>query len=98
MTEAETLLWHHLRGRNGGCRYHRQVPVGPCVVDLACRRHRVAIECDGGQHVDNPYDERRDERLTARGWRVVRFPNLEILTRMDDVLDTIVAFCTDPDD
>ncbi len=97
MTETETLLWYRLRGRKDGCRYHRQVPVGPYVLDFACRRHRVAIECDGHQHVDNPSDGRRDARLTAKGWRVIRFPNAEILTQIDDVVDMIVAFCTHPD-
>ncbi len=97
MTDAESLLWYHLRGRSDGCRYVRQVPVGSYVVDFACRRHRLAIECDGSQHVDNPYDDRRDARLTARGWRVLRFGNGEIFTSIDDVLFTIVAFCADPD-
>jgi len=97
MTDTEALLWSRLRGRGGDCRYVRQVPIGPYVADFACRRHRLAIECDGSQHVENPADDRRDARLAARGWRVLRIPNTEILTSLDDVLSTIAAYCADPD-
>ena len=50
MTDAERVLWSHLRGGQMGVKFTRQFPVGGHVVDFACRSLRIVIECDGGQH------------------------------------------------
>ncbi|MCF6256811.1 MAG: DUF559 domain-containing protein [Gammaproteobacteria bacterium] len=48
------------------------------------------IEIDGGQHIkQQTYDEKRTVFLEARGFRVLRFWNNEILTQTEDVLDVI---------
>jgi very-short-patch-repair endonuclease len=52
-TDAESLLWSHLRaGQIGGRKFVRQFPIGNAVADFACRSARLAIELDGGQHAD----------------------------------------------
>jgi very-short-patch-repair endonuclease len=46
---------------------------------------QIIIEVDGGQHADNVADERRTAWLTARGWRVLRFWNHDVLNNIDGV-------------
>ncbi|WP_224040206.1 endonuclease domain-containing protein, partial [Paraburkholderia unamae] len=51
MTEAEQLLWRHLRAhRLCGEKFRRQQPIGPYIVDFVHFGARVVIEADGGQH------------------------------------------------
>ena len=89
MTPAEARLWAHIRGKQSGCRYRRQHPLTPYVVDFACLTHRVVVECDGSQHGLSRYDERRDQYLEDFGYAVMRFWNNEILYDLDMVLRTI---------
>ena len=56
-TDAERRLWNRLRARAiNDCKFVRQEPIGPYVVDFVCREHRLIIEVDGGQHADNARD------------------------------------------
>src|SRR5438876_8061874 len=53
-TDAERALWRLLRGRHlHGAKFRRQQPYGPYVLDFYCHEHRLAIEADGGQHLDS---------------------------------------------
>ena len=88
-TDAERRLWWHLRGRQLGAAFTRQFQIGNAVVDFACRRLRLAIEVDGGQHADNPDDERRTRMIEAHGYRVIRFWNNDVLQNTEGVLDVI---------
>jgi len=91
-SDAEIRLWAHLRSRRlAGYRFRRQHPIGPFIVDFACTEHRLIGEADGGQHSENAADERRTKWLVARGWRVVRFWNNDILAHTESVLETILA-------
>ncbi len=91
MTDAERRLWVVLRGRRlNGYKFRRQRPVGPYILDFACLEHRVAIEADGGQHTGNENDRRRTAWLEARGWRVLRFWNNDILTNSEGVVSVIL--------
>src|SRR5690606_16779366 len=90
LTEAEQLLWKHLRSRRfGGHKFRRQQPLGPYVVDFVCFGSRLVIEADGGQHLDSEHDRARDAWLAAAGFRVLRFWNHEILTETQAVLARI---------
>ncbi|MGG6893602.1 endonuclease domain-containing protein [Rhizobium sp. BR 315] len=51
------------------------------------------MELDGSQHLDSSYDLRRDAFVNHEGWSVVRFWNVDVLTTMTSVLETIVAIC-----
>ena len=87
MTEAETLLWHHLRRRQlGGFRFRKQHPIGAYVVDFACVEQKLVVELDGSQHLDSRHDAARDASLREHGFRVLRFWNNDALLRTDDVL------------
>ena len=92
-TDAEQLLWHHLRNRQlAGFKFRRQAIIGPYIVDFACFNPKLVIELDGGQHADKQlYDEGRTSRLQQRGYTVLRFWNHEVLAQTQDVLAHIVS-------
>lgn len=90
-TDAERVLWQHIRLRQiGGCRFRRQRPVGPYVVDFICLEKNLVVEVDGGQHNKQlGYDAKRDGYLRAQGFFVLRFWDHEVLTQIDDVKEAI---------
>ncbi len=91
MTDAEQRLWMSLRGDQMlGHRFRRQVPLGPYVVDFACRKAGLIIEVDGGQHANALVkDGQRTAWLASRGYRVLRFWDNDVLREADGVLETI---------
>ncbi len=91
-TDAERVLWRLARGGALGAKVRRQHPVGPYVLDFFCAGQRLAIELDGGQHWcdDGPErDAARTAYLAARGIRVLRFSNVELLEETEAVLRVI---------
>jgi very-short-patch-repair endonuclease len=90
MTEAERRLWYWLRAhRFSGVAFRRQSPIGSYIVDFVSHTHRLVIEIDGGQHSENTSDVRRDDWLSSKGYRVLRFWNSEVLRDRDRVLARI---------
>jgi adenine-specific DNA-methyltransferase len=90
-TDAETLLWHHLRSRNfQKIKFRRQHPVGPYIIDFCSLEIWLVVELDGGQHALNrPKDEKRTHYLQQAGFRVVRFWDHEVFQMIDAVLERI---------
>jgi very-short-patch-repair endonuclease len=90
-TDAERVLWKHLRRRQiDGFRFRRQRPFGPYVCDFICLEARLIVELDGSQHVDQAqYDARRDAFMRAHDFRIARFWNADVMTNVEAVLDTI---------
>ncbi len=90
-TDAERRLWRHLRQKQiAGFRFRRQQPIGPYIVDFFCPEARLVLEVDGGQHgVREATDEVRTEWLRARGYRVLRFWNNNVLQNTEGVLHRI---------
>ena len=86
-TSAEARLWAFLRaGRLRGVGFRRQHAIGPYVVDFCAPRHHLVIEVDGAPHaglVDN--DATRTMHLEARGYRVLRLWNHDILNDIDAI-------------
>ncbi len=90
MTDAEQLLWRHLRGhRLKGHKFRRQQPLGPYVVDFVHFGARLIVEADGGQHNASAHDALRDAWLRQQGFTVLRFWNNDILRQTDSVLQAI---------
>ncbi len=91
-TEAERLLWQHLRRRQlGGFRFRRQYAIGHYIVDFYCFEERVAIEVDGGQHSrQGAYDAKRTSFLESQGVRVLRFWNNQVLGEVEPVKHVIL--------
>ena len=90
-TDAEKFLWSHIRNRQlEGWKFRRQVPIGHYIADFVCFELRLIVELDGGQHAEQlDYDLRRTEFLQAKGYRVVRFWNNEVLGNIEGVLETL---------
>jgi very-short-patch-repair endonuclease len=90
-TDAERILWQHLRLRQlGRHKFRRQQPLGHYIVDFVCLENRLVIEVDGGQHnTQQSYDEKRDTWLEQRGFRVLRFWNNEVMQNIEAVKEAI---------
>ena len=93
MTEGERRLWWLLRRKQlSGFRFRRQASIGPYVADFFCPSARLIVEVDGEPHTDEVqmrHDAERTRWLEARGYRVVRFWNLDVFKTPDDVVDAI---------
>jgi very-short-patch-repair endonuclease len=88
-TDAEERLWNELRGRRmEGEKFVRQFQIDDYVADIACRRARLAIELDGGQH-DPARDVARTRIIEHYGYRVLRYWNNDVLGNMGGVLEAI---------
>jgi very-short-patch-repair endonuclease len=94
-TEAERILWSQLRDhRLNGVSFRRQVPIGNYVADFVCHPAKLTIELDGGQHFSDDQeaaDARRSAIIEAKGFRVLRFSNHDVMTNRSGVLETIAA-------
>jgi very-short-patch-repair endonuclease len=91
-TDAENHLWLVLRNRSlAGRKFVRQFPIGPYIVDFACREVGLIVELDGGQHATSTTDPGRTAYLNAQGYSVIRFWNNEALENLDGVASAIVS-------
>ncbi|MGN6280132.1 MAG: endonuclease domain-containing protein [Sphingomonas sp.] len=89
-TQAERLLWTALRTHR--LRFTRQLVIGDVIDDIACRAARIAIELDGGHHaLQIGKDQARTAYLEARGWKVIRFWNNEVIDNVEGVAAAILA-------
>ena len=93
MTESEQLLWSRLRRKQIlGVQFYRQKPIGNYIVDFYAPRIKVVVELDGSQHFEVnaiQEDTDRDEFMNRHGLIVLRFDNLQVLQRIDAVLEEI---------
>jgi very-short-patch-repair endonuclease len=83
-------LWQALRARRlGGHKFRWQWSLYPYVADFCCLESRLIVEVDGSQHTPE-CDRARTAALQARGFRILRFWNNDVLTNMDGVLLVIL--------
>jgi len=92
LSDAEQRLWRYLRRKYlHRHRFRRQVPIGPYIADFACLTASLIVEVDGSQHArEHVYDEKRDEYLRSRGFRVLRFWSDQVLRETEGVLTAIL--------
>ena len=85
-------MWYHLRAKRlRGWKFRRQVPLDQYVVDYLCERARLIVEIDGGQHDERrSADAARTQKLTAMGYRVMRFWNNEVTENLEGVLTVLL--------
>src|SRR5215470_4742971 len=92
-TPAESRLWFQLRcKRIAGRAFRRQHRLDRYVVDFVCLSARLVIEVDGPSHDQTAgEDALRTRRLESQGYRILRFPNAQVLSDLDSVVRTIEA-------
>jgi very-short-patch-repair endonuclease len=93
--DAERILWSELRDhRLQGAGFRRQVPIECYIADFVCHAAKLVIELDGGQHFSDDAERadcRRSAVIEAKGFTVLRFSNLDVMTNRAGVLETIAA-------
>jgi very-short-patch-repair endonuclease len=74
MTKSERILWNIvLRGRKTGYKFLRQKPIHRFILDFYCRDLLLAIEIDGGYHVERKIvDQARDRFLSNLNIETIR--------------------------
>ncbi len=90
-TQAEALLWACLRAKRlEGYKFRRQHIIGTYIVDFYCPKCKLILEVDGSIHQARQiYDQSRECNLIARGYKILRFTNEEVLNDTDEVLKKI---------
>ncbi|MCQ9373771.1 methionine--tRNA ligase [Methyloversatilis sp. XJ19-13] len=95
-TDAEALIWSLLRDRQiCNAKFRRQHPFdlgggAKAILDFYAAEQKIAIELDGGQHVEAALKDReRDRSLAEHGIRVLRYWNNEVLEQTEAVLESI---------
>jgi len=93
-TPAENQFWNALRSMPFYKRvsFNRQKPIGQYIVDFYSHRLKLVIEIDGDTHGETTqisYDLNRTHYFEAKGLRVLRFTNREILESIDGVMGKI---------
>ena len=81
-TEAEDVLWQHLRNSQLGVKFRRQHAILDFIVDFVCFDNSMVIEVDGGYHTtpeQRKADQIRDRILEDNGFWIMRLTNEEVL-------------------
>jgi len=95
MTLAERRLWNELRtNRLDGFHFRRQQVIDGFIVDFYCHAVGLVVEVDGPVHGERTeYDAERSRILAARGLRVLRVRNEEVVQDLEGVLARIWEAC-----
>ena len=98
-TLSEQLFWQAVRNRKVlGKKFLRQYPIffeymdkeTFFIADFYCHENRLVVEIDGKNHdYQKEYDELRTYIINDLGIEVVRFPNKEIETDINQVLEKL---------
>jgi len=89
-TEPEKRLWRHLSASQlNGHKFRRQAVIDYYIADFFCPLKKLIVEVDGDTH-DIEADFKRDDRLRNKGYRTVRFGNLDVMRNMEGVLLVLV--------
>ena len=87
MTDEEKHLWYDFL-KNLPISFNRQKIIGKYIVDFYCAKSKLVIEIDGSQHYEDEgleKDKQRDKYLQSLGLTVIRYTNLDINLRFEDV-------------
>ncbi len=99
-TETEKIFWNYLSGKAfENHKFRRQHVLGEYIVDFVCLKQRLVIEIDGSIHdtkEQKEHDDYRTEWLNNKGFKVVRFSNNDILTKIENVLERLSTILLAP--
>jgi very-short-patch-repair endonuclease len=88
-TDAERVMWMHLRTRPKGYKFRRQHPSVNFILDFYCHSSKLAIEADGSIHegeLEKAMDHERQSMLEKDGIKFLRFTNQEIMQDFTEVI------------
>ena len=91
LTKEEAQLWYQFLCRYPN-RFRRQYVIGSYIVDFYCHSAKLVIELDGSQHCtpeEKQYDTIRTHYLQSLGLQVIRFSNLDVIRKFQDVCTAI---------
>lgn len=95
LAPPERKLWQALKAlKSEGFHFRRQAPIGPYIADFAWLKGRLIVELDGETHFQpagEKNDLARDRYMTGRGFRVLRFTNLDVVRNTAGVIEMIFA-------
>ncbi len=98
-TLGEILLWQKLRARSMmGYQFYRQKPLENYIVDFYCQALKLVIEIDGEYHnIEEVYlnDLERENQLRKWGLNFLRFKEMDVRTKMGEVLNAIEVYITE---
>jgi very-short-patch-repair endonuclease len=90
-TPEENKLWFQYL-RTSKPQWYRQRVIGPYIADFYCKKSKVVVELDGGQHYEEQavtYDAKRSNYFESEGILVLRFTNTDVRRRFYQVCEMI---------
>jgi len=97
MTEPEARLWLELRAKRfADVKFRRQKVIQDeqhrYIVDFAANDPKLVVELDGDTHAGrDAYDAARTRFLEGKGYKVLRYTNLEVMQNLDGVLQHLAS-------
>jgi very-short-patch-repair endonuclease len=93
-TRSEEILWSYIRrSKLKKMYFRRQHPYGIYILDFYCFEANLAIEVDGGIHLNQvEYDNERTKYLESSGLTVLRFNNEDIENNILLVIEEIKKY------
>lgn len=73
----------------------RERPVFPYFIDFAFENEKIAVEIDGSQHENKDRkkrDKKKDKLLIKNGWKIIRFPAVNINNNIDECIEILFKF------
>ena len=92
-TKGEAVLWKRVLSRKQtGYQFNRQFAIDYFIVDFICCKLKLIVEVDGSSHFGKEQGEKdykREQKLRALGYEILRFNELEVLHLIDEVAGKI---------
>jgi len=77
-------------------KFRRQHGIGNYVPDFCSIKHKLIIELDGSQHLEQEeYHKEQTTFLESKGYRILRFWNHDVMNDLDAVLKVIWSALSD---
>ena len=92
MTNAEIVLWAHLKKGINDLKIRRQHPIGLYIADFYCHKLKLIIEVDGSIHNDpgiKEADDARQKELERWGFTIIRFTNQQVIEKPEEIIKII---------
>jgi very-short-patch-repair endonuclease len=86
------MLWSRLKRKQLEVKFRRQHPLGPFIADFYCDEVGLVVEIDSSAHDPRgEHDLARDAWIGKRGLVVLRFRAIDVIQRVEGVLEAIHA-------